>query len=233
MNIELKEEKEEGENVSNVYLRNRNRKLITSGSEQVSSLRHHCHELNQLKKGQIGFPPDWKRLSGLGILGVHADKVVGVHYCVNESIQCNSEEDIGIIKNVCVQPVEHENGKVMVDMEERKLSPFFPQYNKNSIPKVPHLGNVEKPQKSCQRRVLLTVRVARDNAVPTSVCKQNGLYCHVSTKHNLGNIVEEFDCVRIDRIPLFHHPGTDYNKQEVRKGNADCRSKVGQRPSLQ
>lgn len=120
---------------------------------------------------------------------MHADEVVSVHDSVDESVQCNGKEDVGIIKNIGVQPVEHENGKVMVDMEERKLSPFLSQYNKDGIPEVPDLGNIEKPQKSCQRRILLAVRVARNEAVAAPVCKQNSLDCHVGAKHDLGNVV--------------------------------------------
>lgn len=79
----------------------------------------------------------------------------------------------------------------------------------------------------------MVVSVTGDNAVTASVCQQNGLDCHVGTKHNLGNVVKEFDWVRVNRITLFHHARTDDNKQEIRDGNTNCRREVGQRPSLQ
>lgn len=171
MNVKLEEQKEKREDISNVDLGDGNGKLVASSSEQICSLRHHGDELDQLKKCQVRLPPDGKRLSSIGIFRVHADEIVSVHDSVDESIQCDGKENIRIIKNICVQPVEHENGKVMIDMEERKLSPFLSQHNEYGIPEVPDLGNVEKPQKSCQRGVVLAVGVARNDAVAAAVCE--------------------------------------------------------------
>jgi hypothetical protein len=195
-------------------------------------LGHHCDELEQLKKSQIRFPPNGKSLAGLGISCVHADKVVSVHDSVDESVQTNGEVDISIVENTRVEPVEQENGKVVVDMEERKLSPLLAQNNKNGIPKVPDFGNIEQPQKVCNRRVILAVGIAWHNIVTAAVSQQESLDCHVCAKHDLGNIVNEFDRIRVDGIPALHDAGSNDNEQEISNRNAECGGKVHQRPSL-
>jgi len=80
---------------------------------------------------------------------VHADEVVRVHYRVNEAIQQDREENITVVVEVCVQPIKEKDCQVMVHMQEGKLAPFLPQNNKDCIPKVPDLGNVEQPQQVC------------------------------------------------------------------------------------
>jgi hypothetical protein len=80
---------------------------------------------------------------------MHANKVVGVHDRMDESIQDNGKVDITIVKHVSIEPVEQKDGDVMVDMQERKLSPLFPQNDENGVPEIPNLRNVEQPQEIC------------------------------------------------------------------------------------
>jgi hypothetical protein len=188
--------------------------------------------LEQLKKSQIRFPPNGKRLAGLVISCMHADKVVSVHDSVDESVQSNGEVDIRIVENTRVEPVEQENGKVVVDMEERKLSPLLAQNNKNGIPKVPDFGNIEQPQEVCHRRIILAVGIAWHKTVTAAVSQQGSLDCHVCAKHDLGNIVNEFYRIRVDGIPALHDAGSNDNEQEIRNRNAECGGKVHQRPPL-
>lgn len=65
---------------------------------------------------------------------------------MDESIQNDRKVDITIIEDVRVQPVEEENGDVMVDMEEGKLAPLLSKDDEDSVPEVPNFRNVEQPQ---------------------------------------------------------------------------------------
>jgi len=91
---------------------------------------------------------------------MHADKVVSVHDGMNESIQYNGKENISIILSLGIEPVEEEDGEMMVDVEERKLSPFLSQDNENGVPEIPNLGNVKQPKKVGNRWVDIIVIIA-------------------------------------------------------------------------
>jgi hypothetical protein len=118
-------------------------------------LAHHGHKLEQLQQGQRRLPPDRNRLFCPGDLGVHADKVVGVHDCVDESIQEYSHVNISIVVDVSVEPVEQKNGCVMVHMKEGKLPPLLPDDNEKGVPKVPHLGHIKQPKQLSYGRLVL------------------------------------------------------------------------------
>ena len=128
--------------------------------QKVDSLAHHGDKLGQLHQSQRRLPPDRKRLSSLRILGMHADKVVSVHDGMNESIQYNGQENISIILSLGIEPVEEEDGEMMVDVEERKLSPLLSQDNENGVPEIPNLRNVKQPEKVGNRWVDLIVIIA-------------------------------------------------------------------------
>ena len=163
---------------------------------------------------------------------MHADEVVSVHDGVNESVQHNGKVYITIIENVGVQPVEKEDGDVVVDVQKRQLPPFLAEDNENGIPEVPHLGNVEEPQQIRQRRIITAVTDTRDESVATAVCQKTSFNGHVGTEHNLRNIVDEFDGVGVNGRAVGHNLGADNNKQEVRERNVESTGKVGQRPTL-
>ena len=52
-NVELHEKEEKRKDVNNVGTGNAKRKGIASLGNKVSSLRHHCNELDQLKKSKV------------------------------------------------------------------------------------------------------------------------------------------------------------------------------------
>jgi len=188
--------------------------------------------LDQLHKGQVGFPPDRNRFSSFRIPGVHANEVVGVHDSVDESIEDNGQVDITIVEDVCVEPVEQKDGSVVVHVEEGKLSPLLSQDNKDSIPEIPNLGDIKQPQQIGNRRIIFAVWNAWSESVSIAVGQKHGFDCHVCTQHDLRDIVEELDWVRVHGRHIFHNPRTDYDKQNVCECNAECRCEICQPPTL-
>ena len=106
LNEEVGEEEEKRQNVNDVCCSDLNGKSVASVDDKVSSLRHHGNELDQLHQSQVRLPPDRDRDSGLLVLGVHADEVVGVHDGVDESVEENGYIDVTIVENVRVEPVK-------------------------------------------------------------------------------------------------------------------------------
>lgn len=200
--------------------------------QKVDSLAHHGDELGQLHKSQRGLPPDGKVLSGLGHLGVHADEVVSVHDGVDESVQYDSEVYISIVLSLGVNPVEEEDGEMMVYVKEGKLSPLLSEYDKDGIPEIPDLGNVEEPKEVGHGRVLLVVRITAD-AVSLTVCDHSSLDGHVCTEEDLGYVVEELDGVWVDGgYSSLHDGGSDKDEGYVCECNGDCGAELGECPSL-
>lgn len=164
--------------------------------QQINSLTHHGHKLRQLHHGQGRFPPNGQILSSLGYLGVHANKVVGVHDGMDESIQHNGEEDITIVLRIGIEPVEQKDGEVMVYMEEGKLSPFLSKNDEDGIPKIPDFRNVKEPKEVGHGWALVVVHVA-DGRVSVAIGNHACLDGHVCTEENLGHVVDEFDGVGV------------------------------------
>ena len=163
---------------------------------------------------------------------MHADEVICVHHSVNESIEQNGEEDITIIHDIGIEPVEEKNSEVMVDMQKRKLTPFLSQYNEDCVPEVPHLGDVEKPEKVFEGWVFHEEVIAWDGGVSVSVREEPSLYCHVRTKEDLRDVVKEFDGVRVHGGEGFHNGRSDYYEGEVDKRHGDGTFEVTEPPSL-
>jgi len=163
---------------------------------------------------------------------VHANEVVRVHDSMDETIEGNGQINITIVKDVRVEPVEQKDGSVMVDVKEGKLSPFFAQHNKDGVPEIPNLGNVEQPQKISNSRVILAVSNAWSQGIPVAVRQENCFNRHVSAQHNLRNIVEELDWVRVNGRSILHDLGANNNEQNVYNCDGDRRSKICQPPTL-
>ena len=88
-----------------------------TGREEVDCLGVHGDELDELRERQVLFPPD--------LLGVEGDEVVGVHDGVDEPVEDDGEVDVAVVEHVEVQPVDEEDGGVVVDLikEHGELSP--------------------------------------------------------------------------------------------------------------
>lgn len=56
---------------------------------------------------------------------------------VNKAIQNNGEVNVPIIVDVAVEPVEEEDGYVVINVEEAKLAPLLAKNYEQSVPKVP------------------------------------------------------------------------------------------------
>ena len=139
LNIELSKEEEETQNVNEVDEDDTQAGLLALRSEKVGGLAHHGNELDHLHEGEVGFPPDGEGLAGLVVLGVHADEVVGVHDGVDEAIEQDGEVDVSIVVDMGIEPVEEEDGGVVVNVEEGELAPLLADDDKDGVPKVPDL----------------------------------------------------------------------------------------------
>ncbi len=178
---ELRKEHKETENVNNVTRHDTQTRGFALRRQQIRSLRHHGDKLNHLHHGQTGFPPNGQGLSGFGHLGVHADKVVRVHDGMNESIEKDGQVDITIVIDVRVEPIEEEDGNVMVDVQETQLTPLLSGNNKDGIPEIPHLGNVKEPQQVGDGRIHLIVSDTRGDGVAVPVGQKERFEGHVRT----------------------------------------------------
>ena len=139
LNIELSEEEEETQDVNEVDEDNAEAGLLALGGEEVGGLAHHGDELDHLHEGEVGLPPDGEGLAGLVVLGVHADEVVGVHDGVDEAVEEDGEVDVSVVVDVGVEPVEEEDGGVVVNMEEGELAPLLADDDEDGVPEVPDL----------------------------------------------------------------------------------------------
>jgi hypothetical protein len=206
-NKELRKEEEERENVDHVSEHHSETRVFASCGHQVSALRHHGDKLEQLQQGQTRLPPNRERLAGFGDLSVHADKVVSVHDSVDKAVQTHREVNVTIVVDVGVEPVKQENGQVMVHVQKRKLTPLLAEDDKDGIPKVPDLGSVKQPEKVADSRVILAVGVAGHGSVVVTVRQEEGLNRHVCAQHDLRNVVDKLDRIRINRGNTRLHNG--------------------------
>lgn len=106
MHKELSKKEEQTQNVHKVHNRDTKRHLITPVEDKVGSLTHHDSELQQLKRRQTRLPPYRKTLARLGIFGMHTDEVIRVHHRVDESIEQDGKEDVTIVQDIGIQPIE-------------------------------------------------------------------------------------------------------------------------------
>jgi hypothetical protein len=202
-------------------------------SHQVGSLRHHRDELEQLHHGQAGLPPNREGLARFWYLCVHANEVIRVHDSVDETVEENGQVNVTIVINVRVEPVKEEDGDVMVNMQKRKLTPLFANNNKECIPKVPDLRDIEEPQEIGHRGIFVVVSNAGIDSVVASVSHHAGFNCHVGAQEDLRYIVDKLDRIRVHgRDAQLHDLGTNHHEQKVGQSNAKGRGKVCQKPSL-
>ena len=166
--------------------------------KDIASLEHERHELNHLHHGQTGLPPDRQRLARLGYPCVHANKVVRVHDGMNKRIQCNGQVHVAIVHDSTIEPAQQKDGNVMIDMQKGELSPPFAQNNKDRVAKVPDLGHIKQPCQVGNGRVRLVVVIAGQPVIVVAVRQEPRFHCHVGTQHDLGDIVDKLNGIRIN-----------------------------------
>jgi hypothetical protein len=80
----------------------------------------------------------------------------------------------------------------------------------------------------------LTISDAGQTRVSISVCQKDGFNRHVGAQHDLRNIVEKLDGIRVNGwngIEL-ENSGTDEDKGQVASSNVECRREISQGPTL-
>ena len=230
-NKELDKEDKQRENVNHVSCSDTG--VSAARRNNVGTLGHHGYKLDQLQQGETGLPPNGKRLSGFGVLGVHADKVVGVHDRVDEAIQQDGEVNVSVVKDVNIEPVKEEDGPMMVDVQEGKLAPLFSKNNENCIPEIPNLGGIKEPQEVGHGGIFTVKGDAGHKGAVVAVRQEKGFQGHVRAQHNLRDIVNKLDGVRINGWNAsFHNGRADKDKDEVGRRNDKSGTEIRVGPSL-
>ena len=93
-------------------------------------------------------------LLGLGTKSVliPGPEVVAVRHKMDEAVEHHSEVDVTIREGVCVQPIDQENGEVVVHVQEGNLTPIALHNHEQGVEEVEHLGEVEHMQHNCHAR---------------------------------------------------------------------------------
>ena len=132
-----------------------------------------------------------------------------------------------------VKPVEKEDGDMMVDMQERKLSPLLSEDDENRVPEVPYFRGIEQPQKVGNGGVVLVVSDTGKASVIVTVRKHTGFDGHVRAQEDLRHVVKEFERVWVNGSnTILHNFGPNNNKQKVRQCDGEGCREIGQRPTL-
>lgn len=153
----VEEEDEEGENVPQIHSSDTRRESLAANAEEVDRLGVHGEELDDLEEGQVFLPPD--------VLGVHGEEVVGVHDRVDGTVEDHSQVDVTVVAGVEVEPVDEEDGHVVVDVEERELGGFLAEDDEEGVEEVEDLGDVEEPEEVAHHGVGGVVRLAGEEGV--------------------------------------------------------------------
>lgn len=185
---ELREEDEQRQDVEVVEVYHVEREGLAAVVDQIEGLCVHQHELNHLRHRQRGLPRN--------VLGVERDKVVSIHNSMDQSIEYDSEIDIAIISNVDVEPVNQEDGEVVVDVEEGQLAPALLENNKNCVKEVQDLGKIEDIENKAQGGLGVVERLARSDGVALLVGAHTSLNAHVRAQHHLHHVVHKLERVQ-------------------------------------
>lgn len=88
---------------------------------------------------------------------------------MNEAIQYDRQVNVSVVVHVSVQPVEEEDGDVVIAMEETQLPPLLADDYENGVPEIPDLAHIEEPQQVSQGRVSFVVSNTRQDGVAVAV----------------------------------------------------------------
>lgn len=144
---------------------------------------------------------------------------------MDKPIQYDRQVDVPVVVHMSIQPVEEEDGDVVIDVEETQLSPLLANDYENGIPEIPDLADVKQPQQISQGWVSLAVPNARQDRVSVAVRQQESLQRHVRAKHDLADVVNELDRVRVHRRDTkLHDRRSNHDEEEVRQRDVErCR----------
>ena len=62
---------------------------------------------------------------------MHANEVIRVHDRVDETVEHNGQVDVSVVVENRVEPVEEEDCRVVVDVQERELLGLLAQHNEH------------------------------------------------------------------------------------------------------
>mmetsp|Transcript_54755 Transcript_54755/g.150934 ORF Transcript_54755/g.150934 Transcript_54755/m.150934 type:complete len:285 (+) Transcript_54755:535-1389(+) len=224
---ELGEEEEERHDVDTVHKGHAGRRLAAASHGHVGCLRDHAAELNHLARGEERLPPDIPRVQG--------HEIVCVHEGVDKSVENDRQVDVTVVVDVDVQPVEQEDGGVVVDVEERELGPLLARNDEERVHKVEDFGDVEEPEHLGHRGLLTVDEVSTHHRVALAVGDGEGLDGHVGAEHHLRHVIREAHRVEgLGEAALLrpHHGAAEEDEREVGGRDGERRAKVGEGPVL-
>lgn len=73
---------------------------------------------------------------------------------MDEAVEEDGEVDVSVVVDVGVEPVEEEDGGVVVNMEEGELAPFLADDDEDGVPEVPDLYVTERVINSRQKKLV-------------------------------------------------------------------------------
>ena len=76
---------------------------------------------------------------------------------------------VSVVVDTSIEPVEQEDGRVVVHVEEGKLLPLLPDYDEDSVPEIPDLGEVEDVEDGTDRGGCGGEILTGDNGVVVAV----------------------------------------------------------------
>eukprot|EP00968_Pinguiococcus_pyrenoidosus_P011342 scaffold908_cov228-Pinguiococcus_pyrenoidosus.AAC.13 len=159
---EVAEEAEHGHDVPEVRHGHARRERLAARLHHVSRLGHHQDKLDELEGGDVLLPPD-------GGARVRRHEVVRVHHKVDEAVEQDREEDVPVVGDVGVQPVEQEDAEMVVHVQEAELAPLLAHDDQKGVHEVQDLAQVEDPKEVRQRRIFNVERVAGHHVVAVPV----------------------------------------------------------------
>mmetsp|Transcript_11451 Transcript_11451/g.22753 ORF Transcript_11451/g.22753 Transcript_11451/m.22753 type:complete len:325 (+) Transcript_11451:95-1069(+) len=181
---EVREEEQKAEDVVKVHVDNARRRHVAAPFHQNHDCLHdHEGELDHLAHGQRRLPPN--------VPCVHRNEVVRVHDGVNKAVEDDGEVDVAVEVGAEVEPVEEEDGEVVVHVQEAELLPAALRDDEKRVHEVKHFRAVKHPQQLGHGGSLVGRGVAGPERVVVAAREHQGVDRHVAAQHHLNDVICE------------------------------------------
>jgi len=115
---------------------------------------------------------------------------------MDQAVEHDSKIHITVIAYVEVEPVEEEDGEVVVDVQERQLLPTAFCNNKKRVCKIQDLGQVKHVEYKPDRRIHVLEGLAWHQGIARLPRLHAGLDAHIRTQHHLADVVQKLGAVQ-------------------------------------
>lgn len=187
----MHEKPEKRQDVSQVELGQRLR-VLACKADNEHSLNIHRDELSHLELREV-FAPRRPNVEA-------SQEVVEIHEKVDDRVRNNGIINVTVESTQRNKPVDRENGRMMIYVEERKLLVFSSSHNKKGIHEVKDLAQIEYP---FNRRNSWGPHIERiaEEAVALLVRTNGCSTSHPGAQHDLNKIInnlKNFDWLALD-----------------------------------